>query len=844
MNKILILIFILISTAFSQSNFLLFFDGSEAAYAGGAKGDGVTDDYLALQTWINNNSTLDLSTASGKTFLISQPLYPRSNTTWLLHPTTTIKLVPGDSSMLTADYHKDLNYCVVAEPEKFAVGQWVGIIDDTQAFSSGNLLRYGWTDSITAIGHDTLYLKHTINIDTIKVSQNGRAGHVQSVIIADGIENWTLNGGIIDANGFSTNQIKVHPVYTYGGNGENLNAGTGISVMGGKNLIIKNVSVINGVTHNIVSASRWGLGVINTEDVLFDNIKLNKARMKNLWIRETKRPTINVAHCDSAIREDAIVAYTNVSQMTVDSAFITNWGRHGFLFNGNSGGVCDSLNATNIFLSSPLNNSSSAITLKGSRAWVNGFTITGGTANRNRVAVTNQYGGTRDINLLNGTLTNITDTAVISIKGDVGRVNFNNVTLNNCTGIAVYVDTFATATPNLTYDGFPDTITFTGGGIYNHTGYNFKYAQSVIADSTRFIFSNFFASPAIYNLSATATNTGVGRVGYVNLAWSDSVALSEYYVYANSNLIDSTTAKTYQDTITTGIHSYQIRGRDASYNYTALSSASVDTVYEFEVPRYLACTTNAIDDTNKQRINNFVKARKDSLGIDSLAQAYDLLYLFANTDSVLSKINLVKGNIGTFNCVVMDTLTWSIRKGWNGDVTGGNNYLNTKYSCYTDSVNFARHNFGIGIYVQQSTGYSGVDFGAGASTGNDVRGRVRNTSDQYYYKMVDIGGASPSTSSNAAGWTTFERESTTRTGIYKNGIASVPMGTGNTVSYASNITQHFYIGCYNANGTASFFTPRIYSAFAVRRNFSASENSAEKTDIEAYLDALGTGVIP
>ena len=61
---------------------------------------------------------------------------------------TTIKMIGGDSTLLTADYQKGHNYCVVTNPNLFDVGQWVGICDDDNAFSSGNLLRYGWTDSI------------------------------------------------------------------------------------------------------------------------------------------------------------------------------------------------------------------------------------------------------------------------------------------------------------------------------------------------------------------------------------------------------------------------------------------------------------------------------------------------------------------------------------------------------------------------------------------------------------------------------------------------------------------------------------------------------------------------
>lgn len=561
--KTILLILFLFTTSLPQSNRWYLFDG-EQTYAGDAKGDGVTDDFLALQTYINANGDLDLSAAAGKTFLISQPLFPKSNSTWNLG-TATIKMMDGDSCLILSNYQKDRNYVKVANPSLFKAGQWAGVVDDSSNYSSGNLIKYGWTDSIASVSNDTVYFAHTLNYeDTITTTMNGRIGHVQSCIIADRIENWTLNGGTIDNNGFSTNQIKIHPVYTYGGNGENLSAGTGISIMGCKNIIIQGtkdspINIVNGITHNVVTASWQGLQTINSEDVRLNYVNLNKARMKNLWVRETDTLTVNVAICDSALREDAIVGYTNVAVMTIDSAFITHWGRHGLLFNGNSGGACDSLNATNIFLDSALSNSTSAITLKGTRAWVNGFTVKNGLGltNKNRIAVTNQYDGTNNINFLNGTLTSINDTAIINIRGDIGRVNFTNMALVNCTGTAVQIDTFATGTPNVIYDGFPDTVTFTGGSISGLTGSNFDLQQTDIKDSTKFISSNF-----VYTINKPTALTAVMDTVSITPSWTDPTGDDGTYdsIYVYSAATNDTTAAVQIDTVDLGVQTYANTG--------------------------------------------------------------------------------------------------------------------------------------------------------------------------------------------------------------------------------------------------------------------------------------------
>lgn len=558
MKKIILFIFFSMIT-FGQSTFWkmegLF--GGDVTYAGGSKGDGVTDDYLALQTYMDNNTTLDLTAAAGKTFLISQPLRPNTNQVITLG-SANIKMQDGDSCLLITDWLYLKDSFSVADPSMFSVGQYVGITQDVEAkawtgatlyaFSSGSLLQYGWVDRIRAISGNKIFLDSALSyVDTVEVSKNARIGHVQSVFVLENVDNVTITGtGTIDCNGFSSRQIKIHPVYSISGYGENTKAGVGIAIQNCKNIVINGESyssplnIVNGITHNVtVTAQAPALSNDHSEDVRLSYVNLNKARMKNLWVRETDTLTVNVALCDSALREDAIVGYTNVAVMTVDSAFITAWGRHGLLFNGNSGGTCDSLNATNIFLSYPLSTTTSAITLKGTRAWVNGFTISNGSTNRNRIAVTNQYDGTNNINFLNGTFTSVNDTAIISIQGDIGRVNFTNMVLNNCTGTAVRVDTFATGTPDVDYDGFPDSVYFSGGSISGLTGSNFSLEQSVIKDSTKFSGTGF-----VYAMNKPTALTVVMDSVSITPSWTDPTGDDGTYdsIYVYSSATNDTTA--------------------------------------------------------------------------------------------------------------------------------------------------------------------------------------------------------------------------------------------------------------------------------------------------------------
>lgn len=744
--KILIFVILFISTALPQSNMLLFFDSRVTTYAGGAKGDGVTDDFLALQTYINANGDLDLSAATGKTFLISQPLFPKSNSTWTLG-TATIKMADGDSSMLVADLLIGGYKIRVAEPEKFAVGQWVGLSDDAHTYSSGNLLRYGLAEKIVAISGDTLMFdSKKVSGGNYLVSENARVGQVNSLIICDSIENFTIigDGATLNGNGFATNQIKVHPVYSpYDASGENLYCGSELAILASKNITVSGKITFQngGVTHNLVSTSHPPVFNGTSQDIKIhgtsgDSIFFNRARMKNIWIRETDTVSIKNVVCDSAYREDALIFYANVSMASVDTFTARNSGRNGLSWNSSS----DSLVAHHI----TTNNCATGISISSKNAYITKVTT------NDKIVINNQYRndtydyGAYDVRFDSVTITGATDTHIIEMYGDADTVVFNHLTMTGCTGVGIYVDTTNVNTVDVTYTGYPDNITFSNGDITSHTGSIYQFVPANVINNVTF--TNF---DGIKSETATYITSAIGVV-----------------------------------------------------------------------------------DTQMTNINEFVSMLKDSLSITNLSDFFDAIWLFANQDSVISKLNLVKRS---HDCVVIDTLTWQQWRGWTGNITGGNNYLNTNYNGSTQGINYTLNDAAFGVYSLTNNTTAGSDMGCRTGT-NDytaIYPYTGGTTSCRIHQALDGGATGTSHSTN--GMLILTRTASNSLAYYDEGQ------TTQTASGAStNIPNaNFFILARNNNGTAEQFTNRQIGGAFVGKGVTSTQARMITNCFRTYLQSIG-----
>lgn len=336
------------------------------------------------------------------------------------------------------------------------------------------------------------------------------------------------------------------------------------------------------------------------------------------------------------------------------------------------------------------------------------------------------------------------------------------------------------------------------------------------------------------------------RVGHIVLTWTDptNADLDSIRVYQGGNWIKSV-AKAVQTTtiisLTSAVYSFTLKAKDFSGNLSVASTAASDTVYEFEVARWIATHTVAEDDSILWKINTIVKLLKDSLTIhegttiDSLAQAYDVLLPLGFTkDSANSKRNLVKRS---HDAVAVGDWTFTAYQGWKRN--SGNTYINTNYNPYTDTTgNFGKLSGGVGIYVRTNVAENMCDFGVTNGSEGGTRIFSRYTDNNAYLRYQSTTSLTATASQSNYMWV-IDRTNSTTAVIYRNGLNG-----SYTLSASVNFVNYpFYIGALNQNGTPTNYpATKEYSFFPIRKSLSVNGNKAENFIIEWYMDSNGKGI--
>jgi len=405
----------------------------------GAVGDGVTDDYQAIQDAIDAQKNVVFN--SGKTYLVSQPIYLRANSNYKING--NIKIMDGDSSALIVDATVGQDTFIVAEPEKFAVGQWVAV-SDTQTILTKMYVRAAWrafTSKIIEISGDTLVLNASAYpTHDYLVSKNAMVSHCQSIIIAEGIENVRIfgNGTIL---GNRDNQKQVWPWDFLVK--EEKRAGVGICVTSCDNVTIEGLTVRDALLHNIsVSAV---LDSVFSSNIRLNNITAIHAHDKNIIIKRTNNSWVTNTFCDSATWEDGLIYYLGDSNAVVSNVTLTNNNRSGFCWNSITSQY---LTADHITTSG---NGYAGVSVNAKYATLSYLTMDDPLS----IATYTPY----DIVLNNVTITGADGTSppVVDIGG-AKRVTLNNLIMTGCTNDGIRTN------------GTNEDIIFNGGGIYNHYG--------------------------------------------------------------------------------------------------------------------------------------------------------------------------------------------------------------------------------------------------------------------------------------------------------------------------------------------------------------------------------------
>jgi hypothetical protein len=252
---------------------------------------------------------------------------------------------------------------------------------------------------------------------------------------------------------------------------------------------------------------------------------------------------------------------------------------------------------------------------------------------------------------------------------------------------------------------------------------------------------------------------------------------------------------------------------------------------ESETVLYITGLVTPLSPAQVQNINTFVKYLKTGLGITTLSEYFDIMYILAGETQESSLRNLVKNAHHATKDV---NITFAALEGFTG-FTNSTAYINTNYNMSNQAVRLSQNNSSAGFYSRTSggggnTAEMGVD-----SNQNFFLFQTAWGSGRCYIELSNGAGAGLTNNTRLGFWTASRLSSSTYK-IYKNGnvfsnetVASLSLPNFNL----------FLLGAYG-----STFGSNIQMSFAFAgKGLTDAEMAVLTNGIEAYMDNNGKGVI-
>lgn len=254
--------------------------------------------------------------------------------------------------------------------------------------------------------------------------------------------------------------------------------------------------------------------------------------------------------------------------------------------------------------------------------------------------------------------------------------------------------------------------------------------------------------------------------------------------------------------------------------------------YDPEATALFAAMTTPPSSARKTLINAWFVGIKADFNAASISEIFDIFYMLAAHSAQAAGLNWV--NPATFTLSAVNSPTFEADRGYTGN--GSSSYLNTGWIPATHGVRYTLDSASLGVYSRTNLNVNTVEIGAASglqtsrilmrSGGNLNVGINRN---------AGFGVAVADSLGLAAG----DRSASNSTRAYKNGA---DVG-GEAVASTSLVTQPLAICANNNGGTpAAFSTRQIAVAFA-GRSMTAGGHLAVFNRTEAFLDAIGAGVV-
>lgn len=235
-------------------------------------------------------------------------------------------------------------------------------------------------------------------------------------------------------------------------------------------------------------------------------------------------------------------------------------------------------------------------------------------------------------------------------------------------------------------------------------------------------------------------------------------------------------------------------------------------------------------------INTLVTGLKSDLSLSTLSAGFDLFYMFAADVAANALINWVSP--GTYNASAVSSPSFTVDQGYTGN--GASSYLTTNYTPSTNGVRYMLNSASCGSYSRSAiTADARTDIGSGQGTASQrVFINARNSANAMGTCLNTDATISAGVSSSG-GLSAVNRSASNLSTMYKNGSS---IGTSANASTAVPASPILICAFNNAGTPTQFSTRQIAFAFA-GKSFDATAHLAIFTRVEAFLDAIGAGVV-
>lgn len=266
-------------------------------------------------------------------------------------------------------------------------------------------------------------------------------------------------------------------------------------------------------------------------------------------------------------------------------------------------------------------------------------------------------------------------------------------------------------------------------------------------------------------------------------------------------------------------------GAGSGYSYTNAEAATL-----------VAAMSSAPDDTRKGVIDTCIGAIKTA----GVWTKLDCLWILAAHDSQAALLDWKNLSDAT----AVNSPTFTTDRGFTGD--GSTSYINTNFTPSTDGVNYTQNSACMGAYLNAGTdtAVSGPNSIGFNSNSNARQSRIEpwrsaTGGATVRVRMNDATATTVGTIATRFGLTASNRSASNAVQVYRNGSS---IGTSAVTSAALGTIDAYILGFNDAGLLTGQNDNRCAAAF-VGGSLTSTEHADLFTAIEAYLDAVGAGVV-